>query len=81
MKLKSLEKSQWIGLITKNLKLQIRKFGTARKLNYLFPLAFRAVAESVGIQNLTSSEGKDKESEAGIQNRTWCSHRFMTIYC
>lgn len=75
MKLKNLEKSRWIGSIIKNLKLQIRKLGTARKLNYLFPFAFRAVAESVGIQNLASTEGKDKDSETGIRNLIWCSQK------
>lgn len=75
MKLKSLEKRQRIGSITKNLKLQIRKWGIAGKLNYLLPLAFRAVVENVDIQNLASSEGEDKGSDAGIQNHTWYSHR------
>lgn len=75
MKLESLEKSQWIGSKTKNLKLQIKKLGTAGKLNCLCPLAFRAVAECIDIHNLASSESKDMENEVGIQNPTWYSHR------
>lgn len=75
MKLKSMENSQWIGWNTKNLKLYSRKFGTARKLNYLFPLAFSGVAESIGIHNLAFSEGEDKASKAGIQNHIWYFQR------
>lgn len=80
MKLKSLEKSQWIGWNASNLKLQSRKLGIARKPNYLFPLASSRVAKSVGIQNLVFSEGEDKAIKAEIQNYIWHLPRLYNYF-